>query len=93
MTDGLFITIEVVYALCERQLIIPLNIAPGSCVKQALILSNISTHFPEINLKEAQVGIFGKACQLDKILTQGDRVEIYRPLICNPKQARRTRAK
>jgi putative ubiquitin-RnfH superfamily antitoxin RatB of RatAB toxin-antitoxin module len=86
------ITIEVAYILPQQSLIIPLNIEMGSGVSQAIVLSNILTHFPHIDLNSVSVGIFGQICSLDHILTQGDRVEIYRPLLCDPKQARRNRA-
>ena len=87
------INIEIAYANCEQQLIIPLKIIKGSCVEQAITLSDILTHFSEIDLKVTQVGLFGKLCSLEKILLEGDRIEIYRPLICDPKQARRNRVK
>ncbi len=88
-----FINVEVAYAPCELQTIIPLKIMTGSCVEQAITLSGLLTRFSEINLKVTPVGLFGNICSLDKILLEGDRVEIYRALICDPKQARRNRAK
>jgi len=87
------INIEVAYANCEQQLIMPLKVIKGSCVEQAICLSGILTRFSEIDLTVTRVGLFGKICSLDKILSEGDRVEIYRALICDPKQARRNRAK
>ena len=87
------INIEVAYARCEQQFILSLKIVPGSCVEEAITLSGLLTRFIEIDLKVAKVGIFGKLCSLDKVLREGDRVEIYRPLICAPKQARRSRAR
>jgi putative ubiquitin-RnfH superfamily antitoxin RatB of RatAB toxin-antitoxin module len=83
----------VAYASCELQTIIPLKIIKGSCVEQAITLSGILTHFSEIDLKRVKVGLFGNICSLNKILLEGDRVEIYRALICDPKQARRNRVK
>lgn len=87
------INIEVAYASCESQPLISLKIIKGSCVEQAITSSGLLTRFSEIDLKATQVGIFGNICSLNKLLLEGDRVEIYRALICDPKQARRNRAK
>ena len=89
----ILINIEVAYARCESQTLIPLKIIKGSCVKQAISLSGLLTRFSDIDLKVTKVGIFGKLCSEDKILLEGDRVEIYRALMCDPKQARRNRAR
>ncbi|MCK5728497.1 MAG: RnfH family protein [Methylococcales bacterium] len=86
------IEVEVAYADAEQQLIIPLNLAPTSCVQEAITLSGIEDYFPDCNLLTMPVGIFGKRCSLDQVVTVGDRVEIYRPLLCDPKMARRNRA-
>jgi len=91
MTE-IFINVEVAYALAEKQLIIPLQLIKGSTVDQAILSSKLLSHFSDINLTQVHVGIFGQVCQLNKVLMPGDRVEIYRPLICDPKQARRNRA-
>ncbi len=92
MADEILINIEVAYASCELQTLIPLKIIKGSCVEQAITLSGLLTRFSEIDLKVMQVGLFGNICSLNKIVSEGDRIEIYRPLICDPKQARRNRA-
>jgi putative ubiquitin-RnfH superfamily antitoxin RatB of RatAB toxin-antitoxin module len=84
--------IEVAYALPEKQVIIALNLHPGSQVLQAIDSSGILQRFPEINMAQAKVGIFGKVVSLDTVLQPGDRVEIYRPLLIDPKQARRQKA-
>jgi putative ubiquitin-RnfH superfamily antitoxin RatB of RatAB toxin-antitoxin module len=60
--------------------------------KQAIEVSGILERFPEIDLKINKIGIFGKVAKLDTLLTEGDRVEIYRPLIADPKEARKKRA-
>ncbi|MCK5924372.1 MAG: RnfH family protein [Methylococcales bacterium] len=86
------IEVEVAYADAEQQLIIPLNLAPTSCVQEAITLSGIEDYFPDCNLLTMPVGIFGQRCGLNQLLKKGDRVEIYRPLICDPKVARRNRA-
>jgi putative ubiquitin-RnfH superfamily antitoxin RatB of RatAB toxin-antitoxin module len=87
------ISIEVAYARPDRQLVIPLQV-PSTCnAEQAIRLSGILTQFPEIDLLSAKIGIFGKPTLLVTTLRAGDRVEIYRPLQLDPKQARRLRAK
>lgn len=84
--------IEVAYAKPEEQLILPLELHEGVTVEEAIRRSGILLRFPEIDLEQNKVGIFGKSCKLDQILREGDRVEIYRPLIADPKESRRTRA-
>lgn len=86
------INIEVAYAKPDKQLIIPVKLAEGSSVWQAIVKSGILERFTEIDLLKINIGIFGKSCQLEKIVGQGDRVEIYRPLLQNPMDARRHRA-
>lgn len=86
------INIEVAYAFPGRQLIIPLAVVEGSTAEQAIIASDILESFAELDLNKLEIGIFGQNCKLDKVLTEGDRVELYRPLLCDPKQARRIRS-
>jgi putative ubiquitin-RnfH superfamily antitoxin RatB of RatAB toxin-antitoxin module len=86
------ITIEVSYALPHRQLIIPLQVSPESTAEQAIQVSGILIKFPEIDLTQNQIGIFGKLTRLDTVLRHMDRVEIYRPLIADPKEVRKQRA-
>lgn len=90
MADEL-INIEVAYATPERQVVIPLDVPTGSTVEGAIATSGILREFREINLNTQKVGIFGQVCTLDKTLTDGDRIEIYRPLMQNPMDARRGR--
>ena len=85
--------VEVAYARPDEQVIIPLNVTPGTIVKTAILESGILERFPEIDLLNSKVGIFGKLGKLDKVLSEGDRVEIYRPLIADPKAARKKKAK
>jgi hypothetical protein len=87
------IRIEVVYALPERQAIHELSVPPGTTAEQAVKLSEISRVFPEIDLSQNKLGIFGKLAKPDKVLRDGDRVEIYRPLVLDPKDRRRQRAR
>ncbi len=86
------IEVEVAFASVEKQSLIPLKVAEGSSVHQAINESGILEEFNEIDLDTLNVGVFGKLCKLDKTLTEGDRVEIYRPLITSPMDARRNRA-
>jgi putative ubiquitin-RnfH superfamily antitoxin RatB of RatAB toxin-antitoxin module len=92
MVDPAQITVEVAYAKPGEQRIFRLQADSGCTVQQAIELSNVLEHFPEIDLAQAKVGIFGKLAKLDAILHQDDRVEIYRPLIADPKEARKKRA-
>ncbi len=84
--------IEVVYALPLRQRVIEL-ILPAPCtVEQAIRASGILREFPEIDLACQPLGVFGRRVALTDRLGDGDRVEIYRPLVADPKEARRRRA-
>ncbi len=84
--------IEVAFAKPEQQVILMLDLAEGTTAKMAIQQSGILQRFPEIDLEKNKIGIFSKLCKLDHVLKQGDRVEIYRPLRADPKDARRTRA-
>ena len=84
--------VEVVYATPREQVLRTVHAKPGMTLIEAIERSRITEHFPEINLQEAKVGIFGKAAAKDAVLKAGDRVEIYRPLIADPKEARKKRA-
>ena len=86
------IHIEVAYALPQEQQILSLNVDSGTTVAQAIELSGILEQYPDIDLGKNKVGIFGKLAKLDKALQEGDRVEIYRKLIADPKEVRRKRA-
>ena len=86
------ILIEVAYALPQKQLIIPIKVKQGTTAEEAIQLSGIIKKFPDIDLTQNQVGIFGKLTQLNHVLRERDRVEIYRPLIADPKEIRRQRA-
>lgn len=83
--------VEVAYALPEEQLLIALNVEEGTTVRLAIERSGIMRRAPEIDL--ANVGLFGRVVPPDTPLRDGDRVEIYRSLIADPKQARRDRAR
>lgn len=86
------IEVEVAFAQADQQLSVPIQLFEGANVQQAINHSGILKQFPEIDLKTMKVGVFGKLCDLDSVVEQGDRVEIYRPLMQNPMDARRNRA-
>ena len=86
------IAVEVAYAKPDEQVVIQLNVPLGTTLQQAVVLSGMLGHFPEIADSELKVGIFGVSCKPEQIVKQGDRVEIYRPLCRDPKEARRQRA-
>ncbi|AWH87979.1 RnfH family protein [Limnobaculum parvum] len=86
------IRIEVVYALPEQQYVKNLTMAEGSSVEQAIIASGLLEMRQEIDLKVNKVGIFSRGVKLSDSVHDGDRVEIYRPLIADPKELRRMRA-
>lgn len=85
-------SVEVAYALPEQQVLIELTLPDDATVEQAIYASGLLVRFPEIDLKENKVGIFGNVYPLTGVLKSGDRVEIYRPLVSDPKEARRQRA-
>lgn len=85
-------TVEVAYALPNEQLIIPLKVHAGCTAEEAVKLSGILQKFPNIDTNALQLGIFGKITKNDTQLRQLDRVEIYRPLIADPKAVRKQRA-
>ena len=84
--------VEVVYALPERQMLIALEVEEGTTAMQAIERSGILGRFPQADPVRDGIGVFGKIVPLDALLREGDRVEIYRPLIADPKHARRKRA-
>ena len=86
------IMVEVAYALPEEQVIISIKVPTKSDVKQAIKKSGIQKKFPNIDLSKNKVGIFGKKTTLNHPLKNRDRIEIYRPLILDPKEMRRKRA-
>ncbi|SEM85804.1 hypothetical protein SAMN05216404_101337 [Nitrosospira multiformis] len=87
------IDIEVVYALPEKQIVRQMNLPEGTTVEQAVKLSGILPRFPEIDLLKNKLGIYGKLVPPTTVLRNRDRIEIYRPLRVDPKEARRKRAK
>ena len=86
------IMVELAYALPHEQLIIPITMPPEASLEAAIVASGILDKFPEIDLSVNQIGIFGKLSKLDAPLRNLDRIEIYRPLIADPKEVRKQRA-
>lgn len=87
------LTVEVAYAESDNQCLIELSLPVGSTIQDALDASGLFKHYPGLNKEQLAVGIFATLCETGHILQSGDRVEIYRPLLKNPKDARRQRAK
>lgn len=85
--------VEVAYALRERQVLIPLEVEEGATAMQAIERCGILRDFPEIDLGRARIGVFGRVVPLDTPLKDGDRVEIYRSLMADPKEMRRERVR
>lgn len=84
--------VEVVYAVPERQMVVPVDWYKGLTVERAVQQSGLLRQFPEITLHPDRVGVFGERQPLDHVLEPGDRVELYRPLEMTPTAARRLRA-
>ena len=85
--------IEVVYALPARQELIELELEPGATVADAVRASGLARRHPEIDPERGPFGIFARRAPPTRVLRPGDRVEIYRPLRVDPKEARRRRAR
>ncbi len=92
MAESKTILVEVAYAKPDKQVILPLQVKPGTQLIEAVKLSGILEQFPEIDLEKSKLGIFSKVSKPDTVLREKDRVEIYRPLIADPKESRRKRA-
>jgi hypothetical protein len=84
--------VEVAYATPSRQEVIEIPARPGATIEQVIRESGLLERFPEIDLARSRVGIFGEIAGLRDPVRDGDRVEIYRPLLADPKEARRRRA-
>jgi uncharacterized protein len=83
---------EVAYGRMDEQALLKVESDTALTAQQVIERSGMLGRFPEIDLQSNKIGIFGKAAKLDTLLTDGDRVEIYRPLIADPKEARKKRA-
>lgn len=92
MSTADHIQIEVIYALPEKQEIVRLRLPPTATLQQAIEASGLIGKYPEIDLSKGKFGIYSKLARLDTALRDRDRVEIYRPLIADPKEVRKQRA-
>jgi putative ubiquitin-RnfH superfamily antitoxin RatB of RatAB toxin-antitoxin module len=90
MPDSL--TVEVAYATNDRQEVLTLKLPAGVSAHEAVLRSGLCGRFPEIDLAKNRIGVFGKLVKPDTVLRDRDRVEIYRPLIADPKDVRKQRA-
>ena len=88
------IVVEVVYALADQQKLLRLSLPQGTTARQAVLLSGMQEHFPGLDLLGSPLGIFGKAVSKpeERVLEEGERVEIYRSLLADPKEVRKQRA-
>ena len=84
--------VEVVYAQPREQSAVLVELPAGATVRRAIEASGLLERHPEIDLARQAIGIWGRSTALDAVLADGDRVEIYRPLVADPKSARRSRA-
>ena len=91
MSDS--IPVEVAYALPDKQRIVKLDVTPGTTALEAVTLSKLEEVFDELVVgSELKIGVWGKATTADRVLAAGERVEIYRPLLVDPKEVRKARA-
>lgn len=86
------VNIEVVYALPHEQVLFKVQLSQGGTVSEAIRLSGVLEKYPEIDLAKIKFGIYGKLGKADMELRDRDRIEIYRPLLADPKEVRRKRA-
>lgn len=84
--------VEVVVAWPEEQVLVSLDLPVGATVIEAARASKLEERFPGLEIREDQLGVFGELCRPDRVLREGDRVEIYRPLKLDPKTIRRINA-
>lgn len=93
MAENKQINVEIAYARADQQCVLALEISADSTIKQAILASNMLELFPEIDLTQLAVGVFGQRKLLTDKVMPGDRIEIYRPLTLDPMISRRLRAK
>lgn len=92
MSEPAPISVELIYAQPDEQQLLRLQLPPGSSVGAAIAASGLLQRYPQIDLRTQRVGIFSRLVTLDTHLHDGDRVEVYRALAVDPKDARRSRA-
>lgn len=83
------LTVEVVFAAKESQVLREVRLAPGATVADAIVAADVATEFPDEDVAALTCGIWGRVVDRDRVLTDGDRVELYRPLQLDPREARR----
>ncbi len=86
------VMVEVVYALPDKQSLLVVKVPEGTAIKKVIQASNILELYPELDLNNMDVGVFGKMAKMDQKVRDRDRIEIYRPLIADPKEVRKRRA-
>ncbi|BBU96687.1 MULTISPECIES: RnfH family protein [Providencia] len=86
------LNIEVTYALPEKQFLLSVKVKEGATIEEAILASGILALRDDIDLKKNKIGIYSRPAKLTDLVQDGDRVEIYRPLIADPKELRRKRA-
>jgi putative ubiquitin-RnfH superfamily antitoxin RatB of RatAB toxin-antitoxin module len=91
-SDTEALRVSVVYATPQEEFMHPMRVAHGTTIGQAIEESGVLSRFPNINLVTQPVGIYGRKKTLDTVLREHDRIEIYRPLVADPKDSRRKRA-
>lgn len=92
MANPELIPIEVVYPLPHEQLLLEAQVPEGASIRDGILASGVLERYPELNLEMLEAGVFGKLAKLDQVLRARDRIEIYRPLIADPKAVRKQRA-
>ncbi len=93
MAINKIIKVEVAYARSDKQWLIPIEVEAGSTIEAAILCSGILRECPEIDLTKQKIGVFSQSRHLFAEVNEGDRIEIYRPLLIDPKEARRAKAK
>lgn len=86
------VSVEVAYALPDEQILIDVSVPSGTNVKGVVLKSDVLKLYPHLDIESMQIGIFGKLAKMDYVVRARDRVEIYRPLIADPKEVRRRKA-
>jgi hypothetical protein len=87
-----YVTVEVAYALPTQQSLLTLNVQPGSTIMQVIEQSGILQQYPDIDLNQQKIGVWSRPVKPEEQVKDGDRIEIYRALIADPKDLRRRRA-
>ena len=90
--DAQEVHVELVYAMPEHQTLLDFTVPQGTTLDQAIGLSGIQEHYPELDLNALKVGLFGKIAPRTQLLREKDRIELYRPLLADPKEVRKQRA-